>query len=228
MRKAESRFGFGQFAGLAGIALIASGLTQPWLRLDLPTAFDRAAASLALPRDVRSLILNTGISPEIAARRQTSPLTAELGVRLGIAETGFAQQQWVAIAIAVLLLVALIGVVRSVLAPTAWQARSNSPLLALAGFGALAGAGAVLWIFAPEPHQAMRPDTGLYLVAGGAVCLLLGALTLGNNRRRPFLDDLKDPLPPRQFDGTEHLAYSHGAWVPRTSADSDRKRRRAS
>lgn len=225
MRKAESRFGFGQFAGIAGVALVAAGLTQPWLRLDLPTAFARAAGSLELPREMRAMILNTGVTPQLAEQRQGSPLSAELGARLGIAERGIEQQQWVAVAIGVLLLLAVIGIVRSVLAATAWKARANSPLLAIAGFGTLAGAGAVLWILAPDPQPAMRPDVGLYLMAGGAVCLLLGALTLGNNRRRPFLDDLKDPLPAKHFDGTEHLAYSHGAWVPRTSADSDRKRR---
>lgn len=225
MGKAESRFGFGQFAGIIGIGLVTAGLTQPWLRLDLPAAFGQASSGLGLPRESRAMILNTGLSQEIAVKRQDLPVVTDLGHQLGIAKTGIEQEQWIAVAIGVLLLIALIGVVRSVLAPTAWKARSNSPLLAVAGFGTLAGAGAALWLLAPEPHQAMRPDIGLYLMAGGAVCLLLGALTLGNNRRRPYLDDIQDPAPPRHFDGTDHLAYSHGAWVPRSSGDRERGRK---
>lgn len=224
MGKAESRFGFGQFAGLAGIALVAAGISQSWLKLDLPTAYQQVSTSLALPRETRSLILNAGGSPAEAVRRQDLPIVTELGQRLGIAPSGWEQQQWVALGIGALMLLALIGVVRSVLASSAWGARSNSPLLAIAGFGTLAASGAVLWLLAPEPREAMRPDIGLYLMAGGGVCLLLGALTLGNNRRRPFLDEIKDPAPPRHFDGSDHLAYSHGAWVPRTSAEREKPR----
>lgn len=222
MAKQESRFGFGQLAGTAGAIVIAVSVTQPWLKLDLAEAFRVALAGGGrLSQQAANDILYTGTHVP-KGQLGSSPQVAALAKGLGIEQTGMQQERIAAIVVLVLAFIAVIAVIRSVLAPTAWGARANAPFLALAGFGALAVAGLELWVLAPEPKQAMRPDVGLWMLVAGGVLLLLGALTLGNNRRRPFLDDFEDGPGARGFDNTEHLAYSHGAWVPRGAADTER------
>ncbi|MEH3052899.1 MAG: hypothetical protein PGN13_02685 [Patulibacter minatonensis] len=219
----ESRFGFGQFAGAAGAVVVASAVSQPWLKLDFATAF-QAALSPGDPgtREHANAILYT-VSNVPKDQLDQSPQATQLIRAIGIEPTGYEQDKIAAIVLGVLALIALIAVVRSVLAATAWAARGNAPFLAIAGLGTLAAAALELWVFAPHPRDAMRPDTGMWMLVGGAVLLLLGALTLGNNRRRPFLDDDDAGPGARNFsaDG-EHLAYSHGAWVPRSAAETER------
>jgi hypothetical protein len=221
MAKQESRVGFGQFAGSVGAALIAYSVTQPWLQLDLGSAFRLALTGKGgLSQASANDILFTGSRVQNASDVPAAEVTG-LARQLGIAPTGLEQEQIAAIAILVLAAIALIAVIRSVFATTAWGARANSPFLALAGVAGLAAAGLELWLLSPVPREAMRPDTGMWLLVGGSVLLLLGALTLGRNRRRPFLDDFSTGPGASSFDNTEHLAYSHGAWVPRKHADTD-------
>lgn len=215
MARTESRFGFGQLVGTVGAALLVVGVMQPWLRLDLEKAGQVALRPDALPAEKAGQILYVWSNPNPAVKASGSQEVQTLGEVLGITSTGWDQQQYLAIALLAASALALIGVFRSVLAKTAWSARANSPLLALAGLTGLVCAALALWLLPPEPHAAMRPATGLWLIAGGSVLLLLGALTLGNNRRRPWIDDFESQAPAKQFDNTEHLAYSHGAWVPR-------------
>lgn len=219
MARSESRFGFGQLAGSVGAALLALGVMQPWLKLDLETAAERALRTKELPPQMSGQILYVWSNPNAASKAQDSPQLQALSEVLGIAQTGLDQQKYLAIGLLVAAALAFIGVLRSVFAKTAWGARANSPLLAIAGLAGLAIAGVELWLLAPEPQVAMRPATGLWLIAGGSLALLLGALTLGNNRRRPWIDDFETQAPAKQFDNTEHLAYSHGAWVPRNPDD---------
>ncbi len=219
--KAESRFGFGQAAGSLGAAVAAVSLTQPILQLDLGAAFKAALTGSSLSQGTANDILYVG-SQVPKEQVATSPQVARLAESLGIERIGFEQQQIVGIVVLVLAAIALVAVIRSVVASTAWGARANAPFLALAGFGTLAAAGLQLWVFAPEPREAMRPDLGLWGLVAGGLLLLLGALTLGSNRHRPFLDDFADGAGPSNFDNTEHLAYSHGAWVPRNAADTER------
>lgn len=219
MARSESRFGFGQLAGTIGAGLLVLGVMQPWLKLDLEKAGQVALRPSELPPMTSAQILHAWSNPNPAAKAANAPEIHALSEVLGISATGWDQQKYLAIGLLVAALLALIGVLRSVFAKTAWSARSNSPLLALAGLAGLAIAGVALWVLPPEPHAAMRPDIGLWLIAGGSILLLLGALTLGNNRRRPWIDDFEAQAPAKQFDNTEHLAYSHGAWVPRNSDD---------
>lgn len=217
-KRSDSRFGFGQFAGSVGLVLVLVGVSQPWLRLDLRSAFERALQTGKLPPRVANDILfalsNGPGKPPLA-----TPRVPGLEGSLGIEASGWAQNEYLSIALFAASLIALLGVINSVRASSAYGARRNSRWLALAGLGALVVAGIELWVLAPQPRTAMRPDIGLWLVAAGAICLLLGALTLGNNRRRPFADDLDLDQPMKSFDNTEHLAYSHGAWVPRATDD---------
>ncbi len=221
MAKSESRFGFGQLTGSIGVALLVIGVMQPWLKLDLEKAGNFAIHQpQALSPERAGQILYVWSSPNEAIKKPGAAEFDSLIEVLGIASTGMEQQRYLAIGVLVAALLGLIGVVRSVLAKTAWSARANAPLLALAGLASLAIAGVALWVLSPTPHAAMRPALGLWLIAGGAGCLLLGALTLGNNRRRPWIDDFESQAPAKQFDNTEHLAYSHGAWVPRNPDNS--------
>lgn len=221
MAKQESRFGFGQLAGSLGAVVIAVSVTQPWLKLDLGAAFKAALTSAGMSHDVANDILFTG-SHVPKAQVDSSPQVAALARTLGVEPTALQQDRIAAIVILVLALIAMVAVIRSVFAATAWSARGNAPFLAMAGFGSLIVAGLELWVLSPEPRAAMRPDVGLWMLVGGAVLLLLGALTLGNNRSRPFLDDFDGGPGSASFDNTEHLAYSHGAWVPRNAADTER------
>lgn len=218
----ESRFGFGQAAGSLGAVVIAVSVSQPWLKLDLGAAFKAALSGSGVSAQAANDILVVGSrlrGPDVASSSQVAALARALGVQ----PTGWEQEMIGAIVVLVLAGLALIGVVRSVLADTAWSARANAPILGVAGFGSLLVAGVTLWLRAPAPQEAMRPDLGMWVLVAGAVLLLLGALTLGNNRRRPFLDDVDErPTGPGSFDSTEHLAYSHGAWVPRGPAESER------
>lgn len=219
MARSESRFGFGQLAGTIGAALLVLGVMQPWLKLDLEKAGEVALRTKDLPPQTSGQILFVWSNPSAAAKSPDAPQFQALTEVLGISATGWDQEKYLAIGLLVAALVALVGVLRSIFAKTAWSARTNSPLLALAGLAGLAIAGVALWVLAPDPRSAMRPGTGLWLIAGGSVFLLLGALTLGNNRRRPWIDDFESQAPAKQFDNTEHLAYSHGAWVPRNPDD---------
>jgi hypothetical protein len=220
--KGDSRFGFGQLMGSAGAVLLAVSTTQQWFKLDLQEAFSAALRAKGLPANTIAEIAFTATSGKIA-QVQDSPRGLALARDLGIMPTGWEQDQWVAVILLVAAAIALIGVIRSVFARTAWTARANSPLLALAGFTGLIVAAVELWLRSPAPRSAMKPDLGLWLMIGGSVCLLLGALTLGNNRRKPWMDDLDQEMPGKSFDNTEHLAYSHGAWVPRLPGN-DRQR----
>jgi hypothetical protein len=219
--KDESRFGFGQAVGALGAFIAIGSLSQPFVKMDLGAAFKAALEGSELSGKMANSVLYVG-SRTPANEVDTSPQVAELARMLGVESTGFAQDQIASIVVAVLAVIALIAVVRSVFAATAWGARANAPYLAVAGFGSIIVAALELWVRSPEPRQAMRPDLGLWLLVAGGVLLLLGALTLGNNRRRPFLDDLAGGPGSASFDNTEHLAYSHGAWVPRSHADTER------
>lgn len=219
MARSESRFGFGQLAGSVGAALLALGVMQPWLTLDLEKAGEVALRTHELPPQKSGQILYVWSNVDPTTKVADAPQLQSLTEVLGISATGWEQQQYLAIGLLVAAALALIGVLRSVFAKTAWSARTNSPLLAVAGLAGLGIAAAMLWLLAPDPKTAMRPGTGLWLIAGGSVLLLLGALTLGNNRRRPWIDDFESQAPAKQFDNTEHLAYSHGAWVPRNPDD---------
>lgn len=222
MAKQDSRFGFGQFAGSAGAVLVAVSATQPWLRLDLGAAFRVAlTGGGSLSRDAANEILYTG-SRVPAADAGSNAEVARLALRLGIEPTGLEQERIAAIVVIALSVIALIAIIRSILASTAWGARANAPFLAIAGLGSLVAAALELWLFSPLPREAMRPDTGMWMLVGGGILLLLGALTLGSNRRRPFLDDFARGPDSATFDNTDHLAYSHGAWVPKKHADSER------
>jgi len=219
MAKRESRFGFGQIMGSVGVALLAVGAMQPWLKLDLEKARQIALESKDLGVAKSGEILFVWSNPDPQVKAAGSEQMQALARTLGISNTGWDQQRYLAAGILLAALIALIGVLRSVFAKTAYRARANAPLLAVAGLAALAIAAVELWVLSPEPHAAMRPAIGLWLIAGGAGCLLLGALTLGNNRRRPWIDDFEGQAPAKQFDNTEHLAYSHGAWVPKNPDD---------
>lgn len=218
MAKSESRFGFGQLAGSVGVALLGLSVSQPWLQLDIAKAFSEALNGKGLDTTTAGQIAFAATSGPLATI-QDSPQVEALATQLGVGATGWDQDKYLAAAILAAALIALIGVLRSVFANSAWGARSNAPLLALSGLGSLAVAGVQLWVLAPEPKAAMEPALGMWLIVGGAACLLLGALTLGNNRRRPWIDDFENQAPAKAFDNTEHLAYSHGAWVPRVPDD---------
>lgn len=216
----ERRFGFGQAAGILGATAVAGSVSQPWLRLDLSQAFATAVRGEGLSSARANEILFVGSNLPAREPARTAAIDA-LASRLGVATTGWDQQQYVSIALLVLATIAVIATIRSLFAKTAWEARSSSPWLTLAGFGALAAAAANLWLLAPAPRVGMEPDVGLWILVGGAIALLLGALTLGNNRRRPFVDDDLPPASTRAMEGGEHLVYAHGAWVPR-DADTSR------
>lgn len=216
----ERRFGFGQAAGILGATAVAGSVTQPWLRLDLSKAFATALRGDGVSAARANEILFVGSNLPAREPARTAAIDG-LADRLGLATTGWEQQQYVAIALLVLAGVALIATVRSLFARTAWEARALAPWLTVAGFGALAAAAATLWLLAPAPRAGMEPDVGLWILVGGAIGLLLGALTLGNNRRRPFVDDDLPPASSRAMEGGEHLVYAHGAWVPR-DADTSR------
>lgn len=220
MAKSESRFGFGQVMGSVGVALLAVGAMQPWLKLDLEKAGQIALRSKELGVEKTGEILLVWSNPDAQVKSADSPQLQALARSLGVSNTGWDQHRYLAAGILLAALIALIGVLRSVFAKTAWKARSNAPLLAMAGLASLTIAAVELWVLSPDPRAAMRPAIGLWLIAGGAGCLLLGALTLGNNRRRPWIDDFEGQAPAKQFDNTEHLAYSHGAWVPRNPDNS--------
>ncbi len=220
--KEQGRVGFGQAAGTAGALVIAGSITQPWIKLDLGAAFRAALTGpSSLSRESANSILFTGshLQPGQGA---DSPQVQALARTLGVESTGLAQEKIAAIVVGVLAVIAVVAVIRSVIAATAWGARSNAPFLAVAGLGAWVAAALELWVLAPSPREAMRPDVGLWMLVGGGVLLMLGALTLGNNRQRPFLDDFTGGPGASAFDNTEHLAYSHGAWVPRNAADTER------
>lgn len=216
--KSDSRFGFGQLVGSVGVVLVGISVSQPFLQLDMTQAFADAlrGGKLDAERAGQILFVGTSTSPE---KLEGSPQVAKLAEQLGVAPTGWEQNHLIGAALIAAALLSLIGIVRSVTASSAWGARTNSPLLAIAGLGSLALAAVSLWVTAPQPRDAMRPDLGLWLIVGGGVCLLLGALTLGNNRRRPWIDELDRDEPMKTFDNTEHLAYSHGAWVPKLPED---------
>lgn len=211
------RFGFGQLSASVGVLLLGVGVAQPWLKLDAPKAFAEALRNDLGDSEVAARVLSVFSGP--IDRAKDSPQAVEVARQLGVAENGWEQNHYLAAAVVVAAVLALIGVVRSVTAQTAWAARSQSPMLALSGLTALTAAGLALWVVAPAPKAAMRPDVGLWLLTGGGVLLLLGALTLGNNRRRPWIDELDDEIPKKAFDNTEHLTYSHGAWVPKLPDD---------
>lgn len=217
-QRSESRFGFGQLAGSAGVLLLVVGVSQPWLRMDGARAFAEALQPNRLDQDRAGQILYV-FSGAVSEEANRSPQAIKLARDLGVGATGWDQNHFLAGALLAAALIATIGIVRSVAATSAWGARSKSPLLALAGLAGLGIAAAALWLAAPEPKAAMRPELGLWLVTGGALLLLLGALTLGNNRRRPWIDELEADRPSKSFDNTEHLAYSHGAWVPKLPDD---------
>lgn len=217
-RESESRFGFGQLSGSTGAILLGVGVSQPWLKLDGPRAVVEALKPGALDRGVAGQVVAV-FSRADPASVDGSPAALRVAEQVGIGGTGWEQNPYLAAALIVAALLALIGVVRSVTAASAWAARSFSPLLALAGFASLVVAALALWVVAPDPRAAMRPDLGLWLVAAGGILLLIGALTLGNNRRRPWIDELEANTPKKVFDNTEHLAYSHGAWVPKLPDD---------
>lgn len=219
--KSESRFGFGQLVASAGVVLLGVGVSQPWLRLDLPRAFAEAVKPERLDAKVANDVLFV-LSSEPLDKLKGTPQATQLARELGIGATGWDQNHWLAAAVVAAGVIALLGVVRSVTASSAWAARSYSPLLALAGLASLAAAAVSLWLVSPQPRAAMRPDAGLWLIVAGAVLLLLGALTLGNNRRRPWIDELEADQPMKQSGNTEHLAYSHGAWVPKLPDDRER------
>lgn len=218
-RRSESRFGFGQLAGSAGAILLGVGVSQPWLKLDGARAFAEALKPTGIDRNVAGqlVLVFQGAEP---AKAEGTPAAMRAAEQLGIAGTGWEQSHLLAGVVLVAAALALVAVTRSMAAPTAWAARSYSPLLALGGLASLAAAAIALWVVAPDPRSAMRPELGLWLVAAGGVFLLLGALTLGNNRRRPWVDELELNQPMKAFDNTEHLAYSHGAWVPRSPDDA--------
>lgn len=214
MAKSESRFGFGQLSASLGVGLLGLSLSQPWLKLDISKAFSAALSDKSLDQTSAGRILFTSTSGPLDSIKD-SPQVQKLATDLGIGATGWDQNHYAAGVVLGAALLALIGVVRSVFASTAGEARSNAPLLATAGLAALIASAVTFWLLAPEPRTAMRPDLGMWLMIAGGVFLLMGALTLGNNRRRPWIDDLDSQAPPVQFEHTEHLAYSHGAWVPR-------------
>lgn len=218
MAKSESRFGFGQLAASVGVGLLGVSVSQPWLRLDIAEAFREALTTKNLSATTSGQILFTGTSGPLD-KIKDSPQVQRLASDLGVGATGWAQDKYLAAAVMAAAVVAIIAIVRSVLADSAWGARANAPLLAVSGLASLAVAGVALWVVAPEPRSAMKPELGLWFMVGGAACLLIGALTLGSNRRRPWIDDLESQTPPKVFDNTEHLAYSHGAWVPRIHDD---------
>lgn len=218
MAKSESRFGFGQLVGSLGVGLLGLSVTQPWLRLDIATAFREALTTRSLDSATSGKILFTGTSGPLD-RIADSPQVQRLAADLGVGATGWDQDKYLAAGIVAAALLALIGVMRSVFADSAWGARANAPLLGIAGLGSLVAAAVALWVIAPEPRAAMRPDLGLWLMVAGGVCLLLGALTLGGNRRRPWIDEFDGPEHQKVFDNAEHMAYSHGAWVPRVPDD---------
>lgn len=221
MARQETRFGFGHATAVLGAVVAAGSVTQPWLKLDLAEAFRIAVTGSSLPQAKANDILYTG-SHVPQSQVDTSPQVAALARTLGIESTGLEQLKIAAIAVLVLAVIAVIAVARSVVADTAWAARAPAPWVAISGFGCLLAAALQLWVFAPDPVKAMKPDQGLWMLVGGGVLLLLGALTLGNNRRRPFLDDFDGGPGSKNFDQADHLAYSHGAWVPRGAADTER------
>ncbi len=220
MARSDNRFGFGQVVGLVGVALLGLGVMQPWLRLDLEQAGQSALKAGEVKAQLAGQILYVWSNPSAAVKEPGSEQFDGLTEVIGIAATGWDQEKYLAIGVLLAALLAFIGVIRSVFAKTAWSARANAPLLAISGLAALAIAGVALWVLSPEPQAAMRPGPGLWMVAAGGGFLLLGALTLGNNRRRPWIDDFESQAPAKQFDNTEHLAYSHGAWVPRNPDDT--------
>lgn len=215
----ERRFGFGQAAGILGATAVAGSVTQPWLRLDLSQTFSLALKGEGLSSARANDILFVGSN--LPGREPARSVAIDgLAARLGVGTSGWEQEQYLSLALLVLAAIAVIAVVRSLFAETAWEARALSPWLTLAGFGGLAAAAANLWLLAPTPRAGMEPAVGLWILVGGAIALLLGALTLGNNRRRPFVDDHLPPVSARTLEGGEHLVYAHGAWVPRDADPS--------
>lgn len=220
MAKQDSRFGFGQIVGSVGVVLSGVSVTQPWLRFDLASATRTVVDRAPLSRELRAQIMATGGGTVQPAH--DSPQVLALSDRLGVFTTGMDQNAWLAGAIIAAAAVALIGIVRSVFAASAWAARRNSPLLGLAAVVGLAVAAVQLWVLAPDPRSAMHPETGLWMIVAGSTCLLLGAITLGSNRRHSW--SASEEFAGREhksFEGTDHLVYSHGAWVPRSSGDRD-------
>ncbi|MDO9353962.1 MAG: hypothetical protein Q7T55_09715 [Solirubrobacteraceae bacterium] len=200
-----------------GAALVTAGVGQPWLKVDPAAAFAQALKPGTLNEELSNRVLFVFGQPVDEVR--DSPQALEVARALGVSSSGWGQNHYLAAALGAAALITIVAVTRSVFATSAWAARRHSPLIALAGLASLGIAAVALWVLAPDPRQAMRPDTGLWLITGGGGLMLLGALTLGNNRRRPWIDELATETPMKRFDNTEHLAYSHGAWVPKLPDD---------
>ncbi len=216
----ERPFGFGQAAGILGATAVAGSVSQPWLRLDLSQAFATAVRGEGLSSARANEILFEGSNLPGREPARTAAIDA-LATRLGVATTGWEQQQYVSIALLVLATIAVIATIRSLFAKTAWEARSSLPLAHACRLWCTGRRGSQP--LAPGPGASRRHGArrGLWILVGGAIALLLGALTLGNNRRRPFVDDDLPPASTRAMEGGEHLVYAHGAWVPR-DADTSR------
>ncbi len=219
--KPESRFGFGQAVGSLGAVVVATSLTQPVLRLDLGAAFKAALTGAQLtPREANDILfVGSRVPKEQVA---SSPQVAELARSLGIESSGFEQQQIAGIVVLVLAVIALIAIVRSVVASDG-VGRAGQRAVPRARRIRLAdrrGPPAAV-VFAPEPREAMRPDLGLWGAGGRGAAAAARRADARQQPSSPFLDDFDEGAGPSNFDNTEHLAYSHGAWVPRSASRAE-------
>ena len=221
MKQGESRFGFGQLVGTVGVILLGVGVSQPWLQFSVADGFEAVLKDSPVNTKLTQEVLYAGSNP--AQYGPSSDNLAALARDLGVFSNGLAQNEYLGGAVIAAAVIAMIGILRSFFSRSAFAARSNSPLLALSAITNLVVAGVQLWVLSPEPREAMHPDTGLWLLVAGAAFLMLGAITLGNNRKRWNLDDEFADREHKTFEGTDHLVYSHGAWVPRTPADRERQ-----
>lgn len=213
------RVGLGEILGTVGAALVAASLARPWLGADLPGAVAyvrEGGRELSAGAAAHVWSIAAGGPPEAA---EGTAAAAALTREIGIAATGWEQERWVAAAMIVAAVLALLGLAKAVTAPTAGAARRFGWMLSSAGFAVLVVCGIELWWLGPAPGELLRPGTGMQLAAAGAACLVLGSMMLGPTRRRRWRMSDEDVPERRAFEHTEHLAYSNGAWVPRTPGD---------
>lgn len=213
------RVGLGEVLGTAGAGLVAAAPLRPWLELDLAGAYAYVrAGTVDLPVSVTARIWALGPRGEAV---EDSAAASALGRDLGITATGWEQERWFAIGLVAAALLALIGVARAIRSPTAGGARRFGWMPLTAGLAVLTICAAELWWLGPAPGELLRPAPGLIVAAAGAACMVLASLMLGSTRRRRWHLDDEDRGERRVFENTEHLAYSHGAWVPRRPAGRD-------
>ncbi|MFT4035506.1 MAG: hypothetical protein QM679_08015 [Patulibacter sp.] len=115
--------------------------------------------------------------------------------------------------------VAALATLRATLARSLAVARSQAPLLAASGCGALAAGALELWVLSPPPAGSPQLALGGWLLGAAGLLLLGSSATIG---RRVTRSAPPTQTPPPRATSGDGVSFSHGAWVPRGPIDSGR------